>query len=172
MTNLTKYQEVEIAEIVEDAIAVTPIKHRHQLAEAFKYLAYCSVVDQTEVPLLDIQELINIAKLDNTRKLNSMTRQINAEIAQLRGEMRSGFEKVAEVLTVIDERQHAIERRVEQLEQRPQPTVIINNTHHGTVPKELVIIAALTSLVGLLVLQQSMNVRDTWYLLHRQEVRR
>ncbi|HEY9650933.1 MAG TPA: hypothetical protein V6C95_09735 [Coleofasciculaceae cyanobacterium] len=172
MTNLTKYQEVEIAEIVIEASEAIPLKYQHQLLEAVRYLAYCSVIEQSEAPLIDIQTLINNARLDNNRQLDQMTQQINSEISSLRGEMRSGFIQVTDALVLLNNRQDLLESRVNQLESTPQQTVIVNNTYHGTVPKELVIIAALTTLVGLLVLQQSMNVRDTWYLQNRQEVQR
>ena len=197
MSNLTRYQEAEVAFIVEDALAVTPTKHQASLMEAFSYLAYCYVSEQDKAHLADIQALIDAAKADNAIALTQMQSQLNTEIRQLRGDMLQGFEKVAQCLTLLSSQHSALESRVSQLETRPlEPMVVYveehyhvdNSTHidnsdysthvrKGTgkmsVPAELMVLLAMTSIVALLCLQQSMTVRDSWFLFReQQEVKR
>ncbi len=198
MSNLTRYQEAEVAFIVEDALAVTPTKHQARLMEAYSYQAYCYVSEQDKAHLADIQALINAAKADNALALTQMQSQLNTEIRQLRGDMLQGFEKVAQCLTLLSSQHSALESRVSQLEQpRPlEPMVVyveehyhvdnsthIDNSDYSThvrkesgkmsVPAELMVLLAMTSIVALLCLQQSMTVRDSWFLWReQQEVKR
>lgn len=139
MSNLTRYQETEIAQIVEDALAVTPVRHQANLIEAFGYLALCYVQQQELTHLGDIQKLIDAAKADDRVALARMQSQLKAEINQLRGEMRLGFEKVADCLSVLDNRQSRLEQRLAVLEQHSsspqvvylesQPTVVNHYTY-------------------------------------------
>lgn len=193
MSNLTRYQEAEVAFIVEDALAVTPTKHQASLMEAFSYLAYCYVSEQDKAHLADIQALIDAAKADNALALTQMQSQLNTEIRQLRGDMLQGFEKVAQCLTLLSSQHSALEQRVSQLETLPlEPMVVyveehyhvdnsthIDNSDYSThvrkgsgirsVPAELMVLLALTSIVALLCLQQSMTVRDSWFLWREQQ---
>jgi hypothetical protein len=139
MSDITPYQQTEIAEIVNDALAVTPTRYQANLIEAFGYLALCYVQERELAHLGDIQKLIDAAKADDRVALARMQSQLNAEITQLRGEMRLGFEKVADCLSVLDNRQSALEQRLTALEQRSlepqvvyvesQPTVVNHYTY-------------------------------------------
>lgn len=193
MSNLTRYLEAQITEIVSDALDVTPVRHQADLMQAFGYLAYCYVSERDEAHLADIQALIDVAKADNALALTQMQSQLNTEIRQLRGDMLQGFEKVAQCLTLLDSRHSALESRVSQLESLPlEPMVVyveehyhvdnsthIDNSDHSThvrkesgirsVPAELMVLLALTCIVALLCLQQSMTVRDSWFLWREQQ---
>ncbi len=133
MSNLTQYQETEIAEIVEDALAVTPVRYQAELTRVFGYLAMCYVQERNGCHLADIQALIDTAKNDNRSALAQMQNQLNTEIAQLRAETRQGFEKVAECLGMILTRQTALEERLERLEQRSTESQVIYVASEPTV---------------------------------------
>ena len=194
MSNLTRYLEAQITEIVSDAIDVTPVRHQADLMQAFGYLAYCYVSERDEAHLADIQALINAAKADNAIALTQMQSQLNTEIRQLRGDMLQGFEKVAQCLTRLGSQHSALESRVSQLEKpRPlEPMIVyveehyhvdnsthIDNSDHSThvrkgsgkmsVPAELMVLLALTCIIALLCLQQSITVRDSWFLWREQQ---
>jgi len=130
MTNLTRYEDQEIAEIVEDAILVTPRDYHTKLMKPFSYLALCYVQERDEAHLADIQSMIDAAKAHDAVALARMEHQLNAEIQQLRGDMMRGFEKVAECLEAIrtdyNSRCNAIEERLASLEQQAplEPQVI------------------------------------------------
>ena len=125
MPDITLHQQTEIAEIVEDALAVTPVRHQAHLIEAFGYLALCYVQQWESTHLGDIQKLIDAAKADDRAALARMQKQLNAEMAQLRGEMRLGFEKVADGLNALDRRQNTLEQRLASLEQRSVETQVV-----------------------------------------------
>jgi uncharacterized membrane-anchored protein YhcB (DUF1043 family) len=125
MSNLTLYQKGEIQSITTEALEVIeshPVAHRHlsNLAESIGYLAYCAVKDCNDAHLADIQKLIDVAKAGQSAELLKMNRSIQAEMQQLRSEMRQGFEAVAEVLNTIDQRHNqlyqSLDHRLSRLE--------------------------------------------------------
>jgi hypothetical protein len=131
MSNLTRYLEAQITEIVSDAIDVTPVRHQADLMQAFGYLAYCYVSERDEAHLADIQTLINAAKADNAIALTQMQSQLNTEIRQLRGDMLQGFEKVAQCLTRLGSQHSALDSRVSQLESVSlEPRVVYVEEHY------------------------------------------
>ena len=125
MSDLTLYEQNQIQEITKDAIEVIeahPVASRHlsNLAESIGYLAYCAVREQNDNHLADIQALIDTAKAGQSAELKRMNRSVQAEMQQLRGEMRQGFEAIAQVLEAIDQRQEemysTLEQRLNRLE--------------------------------------------------------
>jgi hypothetical protein len=128
MSDLTLYQQSEIQSITTEALLVIqshPVARQHldNLAESITYLAYCVVKDCNDAHLADIQKLIDVAKTGQSAELLRMNRHFQAEMQQLRGEMRQGFEAIAQVLDALDQRQEkmysALEQRLSRLENQP-----------------------------------------------------
>jgi hypothetical protein len=116
-------------------IEVHPIARHHlnNLGESIAYLAYCAVKEQNDTHLADIQKLIDVAKAGQSAQLLKMNRSIQAEMQQLRSEMRLGFEAIAQVLDTIEQRHSqlysALDERLSRLESRsstlpPEPQVV------------------------------------------------
>jgi hypothetical protein len=137
MSNLTLYQQNQIQEITTEALLVIqshPVAHQHlnNLAKSIAYLAYCAVQDCNDAHLADIQKLIDVAKAGQSAELLKMNRSIQAEMQQLRFEMRQGFEAIAQVLDTIDQRHSqlylALDERLSRLENQsmlpPEPSVV------------------------------------------------
>ncbi len=128
MSNLTLYQQGEIQSITTEALFVIeshPVARQHldNLAESIAYLAYCTVKDCNNANLADIQKLIDVAKTGQSAELLKMNRQVQAEMQQLRSEMRQGFEAIAQVLDALDQRHlklySTLDQRLSRLENQP-----------------------------------------------------
>jgi DNA repair exonuclease SbcCD ATPase subunit len=137
MSNLTLYQQNQIQEITTEAISVIeahPVARQHlgKLTESIVYLAYCAVQDCTDAHLADIQKLIDVAKAGQSAELLRMNRSIQAEMQQLRSQMRLGFEAIAQVLDTLDQQHNqmysALDERLSRLENQsplpPEPQVV------------------------------------------------
>jgi hypothetical protein len=130
MSNLVPYDSNPIvAEIVTEALDVTPVDYRQQLLEHFAYLAHCHAQDGMQSHLNDIQSLISAAQRNDGRAIAQMTTQLQGEIAQLRQETRQGFETMAGAIAQLN---HDLDSRLTRLERDNRPntspvTVTVQN---------------------------------------------
>ena len=189
MSNLIPAQQLEITEIVQDAIAVTPTHHQRELIQAFSYLAECYISSRRQSHLADIQALINAAKADNTAALAKMQASLKGEISQLRRETQQGFMAVGEAMSSIADRVERLESDTSyrtrgrdslrdsfayRIQQPPSRYVhITNNSGNEDTPQWVWRVTVLIAITALLGLAQSLQIQNALMLeLHqRQEVR-
>ncbi|NET08265.1 MAG: hypothetical protein F6K09_00950 [Merismopedia sp. SIO2A8] len=159
MSNLVPYQNQELTEIVDDALAVMPVSYQdNEMLQAITHLAECYLVSREQAHLDDIQSLIDAAKADDIAVVFQMRDAVLDEIEELRQETREGFAAVGQAMHQIDERLARIERL-----KCPKPVMKLTPVKTTTPGVESCVLLASIAIVALMLVQQTLNVRLSFW---------
>lgn len=153
--------DADVLDTYESALDLIPSHQHPHLKDVVLVLA---VQDDYEA----IQKLIDASRTDAS-EAKAIALQMRSEVTALQRELREGIERLHQY----HEQRHEltnqrIDRLQDEVRSRPQ-SININVKSDWGVPKELAFIAVLVSILALMLLHQSMNVRDSWFIHHQQQ---